>query len=151
MTYIEAPNPHGKFSFGSIFLAGGITDCPDWQSEVAAGLQDTDAMVYNPRRANFPMGDPFAGGQQIEWEHKALMGCFTILFWFPEETLCPIVLFELGAQSQLHKRLVVGTHPNYKRRFDVQHQLRLARPEVHVWDSLDDVIAEAKGCCDVSL
>ena len=43
----------------SVFLAGGITDCPDWQSEVIKYLRryeinnKLDLVVYNPRRKFF--------------------------------------------------------------------------------------------------
>ena len=48
--YVEAPNhiPHSgelpndpnDIDFLSIFLAGGITNCPDWQSDIKTKLKD---------------------------------------------------------------------------------------------------------------
>lgn len=118
-----------------LFLAGGITGCPDWQRTAANMLHvfgSNELAVLNPRRADFPMGDRMAGVQQIEWEHAALARADMVVFWFPRETLCPITLYELGVQNSGTKRLVVGVHAKYGRKLDVQAQTRLARPEVHV-------------------
>lgn len=63
------------------FLAGGITNCPDWQSEVIENLQKYDQkyqneldslVIFNPRRPNFPIDDPNASLQQITWEFQEL-------------------------------------------------------------------------------
>ena len=65
--------------------------------------------------------------------------CQGVSFWFPEETLCPITLYELGKIAMSNKVMFVGTHPNYKRRFDVIKQLQLVRPEIKVTDNLVDL------------
>src|SRR3954464_2254024 len=98
MRYIEAPAEWDGYG-PSVFLAGGITDCPDWQTEMVELLADTELNVLNPRRANFPIKDPGAAEAQISWEHRYLRRAGMISFWFPKETLCPIVLYELGAWS----------------------------------------------------
>ena len=140
--YIRPPE---EFAGGpSLFLAGGITGCPDWQAEVARLLADLPAALLNPRRDNFPADDPAAAGAQIEWEHHHLRRATALLFWFPCETLCPITLYELGAWSMTAKPLFVATHPDYKRRLDVQIQTRLARPEVTVAPSLAEVAGQAR-------
>lgn len=95
----------------------------------------------NPRRAHWDLNDPLAAGKQIQWEFDHLRRASAVLFWFPEETLCPITLFELGQWSALAaisgKKIFVGTHPNYKRRLDVEVQLRLILPSVAVVDNLE--------------
>jgi hypothetical protein len=116
----------------SLFLAGGITLCPDWQAEMIERLSATDLVLLNPRRPDFPIGDPSAARGQIEWEHEHLRLSTAILFWFPCETLCPIVLYELGAWSKTHKRLFLGVHPQYQRRQDVRIQTSLVRPEITI-------------------
>lgn len=55
-----------------------------------------------------------------------------ISFWFPSETICPIVLYELGAHSISTKPLVIGLDPEYKRRQDVEIQTKLVRPEIEI-------------------
>lgn len=145
MIYIEAPNSYEPRSLGeSIYLAGGITDCPDWQQEMVRLLSGTNLTLLNPRRSQFPMGDPNAAREQITWEHKALRNARSILFWFPHETLCPIVLYELGAWSMTDKPIFVGVHPEYKRRLDVEIQTELSRPEVKIVYSLNDLAEQVK-------
>lgn len=86
------------------------------------------------------MHDPNTADAQIRWEHHHLNTASAILFWFPCETLCPIVLYELGAWSYRNiKPLFVGTHPDYQRRQDVVIQTHLVRPEITVVFSLDDL------------
>lgn len=128
-----------------VFLAGGITNCPDWQSEAIAFLKmnqkssyrpGPSPTIFNPRRESFPIDDPAAGPQQVLWEYYALRAADIICFWFARGSLNPIVLFELGSHIQ-HKRIVVGADPEYARRRDVELQLRLARPALvlHSWHS----------------
>ena len=63
--YIEAPSDEPAKNDESIFLAGGISNCPDWQKEVAEEFEkDLDRLtVYNPRRKNFEM---FKGTAQFK-------------------------------------------------------------------------------------
>jgi hypothetical protein len=143
--YIEAPivAPF-KPSERTLFLAGGISGCPDWQREIVALLADTPLVLFNPRRADFPIHDPSAAEAQIAWEHEHLRRAEAILFWFPCETLNPIVLYELGAWSMTNKPLFVGVHPDYQRRQDVEIQTRLVRPDVHVVYALQSLADTVK-------
>lgn len=129
----------------TVFLAGGITGCPTWQRDLIALLGETSWTVLDPRRDPWP-DDPRAAEGQIAWEHRHLRRATLIAFWFPAETLCPISLYELGAWSMTAKPLAVGVHPLYARRFDVQAQTRLARPDVPLVDSLEG-LAEALRMC----
>jgi hypothetical protein len=123
-----------------LFLAGGISNCPNWQQVVLNGLKETDLIVLNPRREFY--STETSAREQIKWEYDALRTVSTVLFWFPEETLCPITLFELGVFSQKPDvKLVVGTHPNYARRLDVVEQLKWSRPEVEVVDNLSELLS----------
>ena len=133
MQYIEAPYPYPQYVLlKSIFLAGDITNCPDWQQQMVQLLHHTDYTLLNPRRKCFPISDPNASREQITWEHHALRDASVILCWFPCETLCPIVLYELGAWSMTEKPLYVGVHPQYARRTDIEIQTSLVRPEVKI-------------------
>lgn len=146
MRYIKCPDTlfHG-FNELTVFMAGGITGCPDWQDTFKALLSNEGNLVLvNPRRDDFDVRDPNASDAQIEWEHLHLTSCQAVSFWFPEETLCPITLFELGKIATGNKPIFVGAHPNYKRRFDVVKQLKLIRPEVVVKDNLVDLAETVK-------
>ena len=141
MIYIESPEQFVPMSEENVlFLAGGITGCPDWQQEIRERLRDTYWVLLNPRRKHFPIGDPGAALEQITWEYEHLRRTSAILFWFPCETICPIVLYELGAWSMTGKPLFVGVHPDYSRRRDVEIQTALARSDVSVVYSLEDLV-----------
>ena len=156
MYYCEAPLPVPNEAYlkPSVFLAGGITGCLNWQGEIRKLLADFDLTLLNPRRADFPMDDPDAAEAQILWEHQQLHAATAVSFWFPPETLCPITLFELGAwshwqgqrfdaetqtQTLCRKPIFVGAHPNYQRRQDILIQMKLQRPEVAVVSTLDEL------------
>jgi len=155
MNYIEAPQ---EFDLGgrAIFLAGGISDTDNWQSQLIRLLRGIDATILNPRRAHFPMGDPREGRRQIEWEFRHLAKADLLAFWFPRETLCPVALFELGICAAGSRALIVGAHPAYARRFDLEIQLRLRRPDMVVVDTIADLAAQitetlaVKGPCHES-
>jgi len=147
MQYVEAPDmwPEAdEDDYVKLFLAGGITNCPNWQKEMAEKLRDTELVILNPRREDFPIHDPNAAQAQIEWEFNALRAAEAIQFWFPKETLCPIVLYELGTWSMANKKIFVGTDLGYKRIQDVIIQTQLVRPEVLVTNSLSMLATQIK-------
>ncbi|MBI3334272.1 nucleoside 2-deoxyribosyltransferase domain-containing protein [Candidatus Pacearchaeota archaeon] len=141
--YIEAPEKYEGHEY-SLFMGGGISGCPDWQSDLASLLKDTSLTLLNPRRADFSLADQAASKMQIEWEFTHLKKADAILFWFPKETLCPITLYELGVWSASAKKLFIGTHPDYKRAFDVECQIQLARPEIEVVHDIQHLAAQVK-------
>lgn len=133
--YIEAPD-HEVFQFrDSLFLAGGISDCYDWQKDAVTALTHLSVVLVNPRRANFDISKPEEGVVQIKWESNYLSQCSQILFWFASETVCPITLFELGAALERRRnameydgnlqQLFIGAHKMYPRLLDVQVQSKL--------------------------
>lgn len=171
MQYIECPNLEAP-KHPSVFLAGGITDCPDWQSDIVKLIKDIDdndlisldkrekrlqhsITIFNPRRKQFPIDDPKSASEQIYWEYLMLIDADFISFWFPRETLCPIVLFELGNWLSSRKPIVIGIDPDYKRKLDVEIQTKLARTNIkicysivelakQIWQMGDDMIDDMK-------
>lgn len=135
MYYVEAPTRYSGEGL-SLFLAGGISGCVNWQSEMVHLLTKSDWVLLNPRRTDFPIDNPAAASAQIKWEYDHLRKASAILFWFPCETLCPITLYELGTWSMTNKPLFVGIHPDYQRIQDVEIQTALARPDVQIVYSL---------------
>ncbi len=119
----------------TIFFGGGISNCPDWQEELACRLPMSfafeDVVILNPRRANFDVGNESLLEEQIKWEFDHLRLADVLIFWFPKESLCPITLFELGKHLN-RKRLVVGCHPEYSRIKDLQFQLKLEREDLKI-------------------
>ena len=149
MEVVEAPRCPRWFSdenmADALFIAGGITDCPPWQDELIASLEDVDMTILNPRRERWPKNSNEAEiERQIKWEFKMLLKAPAVSFWFPKETVCPITLYELGRMAMTNKTLFVGTHPEYSRRLDVETQLSLVRPQVLVVHSLEGLSEEIR-------
>jgi hypothetical protein len=145
-TVFECPDRYKGWS-PSVFLAGGITGCPDWQAEAKANIiaKCPGLVILNPRRSSFDVKNENMHDEQIEWEHASLHQAKAILFWFPKETLCPITLYELGTWSALSKytgtKIFVGCDLGYTRRKDVETQLRLAiGPDFVVHSNLDRLL-----------
>jgi hypothetical protein len=159
--YVEAPTeiPHGCLGkYPRIFLAGGITGCPDWQANFVAQMKEWIAMIpenthiiiLNPRRAIFP-NDIEAVKQQITWEYRMLREANIVSFYFAEKQLQPIVMYELGATLQRYIldykhefRASIGIHPDYPRKFDVEYQTASIpmNHRINVSQSLDDLISD---------
>ena len=148
MEVIIAPNktnPYSDFKL-SVFLAGGITNCHDWQSEVIEYLKQyevnnkLDLRVYNPRRSSFNIetDDP---EEQIRWEYNNI-GSATIfsMYFCNSESDQPICMYELGmhlgrigyiADSSLslvyeNYNTIISVEDGYKRANDVIIQTKLA-------------------------
>jgi hypothetical protein len=139
MEYIEAPKNWTRLpGQPAVFLAGGITGCPDWQREIAEKLVMTNYAVLNPRRKDFPINDPSAAENQIRWEFEHLRKADVISFWFCKESIQPIALFELGAWSSLHKLIVIGVEPGYPREQDIYIQMALLGNK-RIVSNLDDL------------
>ena len=139
MNVITAPEPFPLLGGQPIvFLAGGITNCPNWQQEIINRLAGvTTGTLLNPRRPNFPINDPDAARAQITWEFNALARANIFSMWFCAGTSDqPICMYELGrhlalynAGHQLH-RVVIGIEPGYKREADVRIQTGLVNADL---------------------
>ena len=141
MRVIEAPNDIIlNDNEITCFLAGGITDCEDWQSKVIEYLEETiildDLVLLNPRRKTFDVTDKSASRKQIEWEFNALnnMDIFTMYF-ADSASVQPICMYELGRhlERMQHRfthdwrdRIFVGIEDGYSRLTDVVIQTGLA-------------------------
>ena len=161
---IKAPEVYSSIKYNlntypSLFMAGGISNCSDWQVELANKLDNENLVIFNPRRDDFNVLDPAMELEQIQWEHRYLREAQAVLFWFPKETLCPITLFELGATLERTRVVIdndyngydaypqtifIGTDPDYKRRRDVEIQTSLVLPGINIVDSIDGLASQVK-------
>ena len=129
------------------FLAGGITNCWEWQDKVINELKsysDTGALVVmNPRRPDFPINDPNAAPQQIMWEFYWLERCdiFSMYFAASEQSDQPICMYELGRNviAMQHRfpesymnRIVISCEDGYRRETDVKTQMNLALGQITI-------------------
>jgi hypothetical protein len=126
--YIEAPNNCKIENNFSVFLAGGISGCSNWQKEIVNHFKSYNLMtIINPRRKSFDISKKEETVKQICWEYNRLRESSCILFWFTDETLQPIALYELGAAlERALQPIIIGTDINYKRRDDILIQSKLS-------------------------
>jgi len=148
---VECPQEYKGSSTSTfkIFLAGGITNCPDWQAEIisriSSQVKNSSVTIFNPRRTRWKK-DEIKEEEQITWEHKYLQLVDLVVFWFPEETLCPIALYELGVcNAKRIDSIIIGYHRNYKRRTDVLIQSTLAGYKDNFYLTLDKLISRILG------
>jgi hypothetical protein len=128
MKIVTAPEKIERVGYDCVFMAGGISGTPDWQSEYLSLAQKSphlhEVQFFNPRRPNFDVKDPAMSDAQIKWEQYAMSISDLITFWFSPETTCPITLFELGCQlSRGDAEIIVGIHPDYVRKMDLKLQI----------------------------
>jgi hypothetical protein len=142
MKTIAAPQNYNSLRHKNaikVFIAGGITNCPDWQSTLISVLSkvdfgsEYDVVLFNPRRKDFDTSDPNAAAEQITWEYNRLRDADIICFWFSKGSLNPIVLYELGMWGNSRDEpIVIGCDSKYERKQDVIVQTSLADPNKKV-------------------
>jgi hypothetical protein len=153
----ENGNRIKSYTLPIIFLAGGITNCSEWQDEVIKQLEliNTNFIVCNPRRKNFPIDDSNAAQEQIEWEFNALEKCSIFTMYFDDSISDqPICFYELGRNIERMKqkfpadykdRIIITCNPNFKRQQDVIIQTHLALGEdFPIYNTLDEHIQRIK-------
>ena len=173
MKTITAPKKYkNKIGIPSLFLGGGISSCKLWQDKLIQELTDYNVTIYNPRRKDFDINNPKVSEEQIKWEHKYLHESNILVFYFAQETLCPITLFELGAALERNiyattkQDIIVYCEPEYSRKFDVELQIKLAIKNakalrlndcditddyfVSLHDNYDDFVDELKAIVDIA-
>lgn len=139
----ELPEDHNK----TIFLAGGITNCPQWQEKVIKELEmlepiNAHATVFNPRRKDFSFNNTYEVYQQIKWEFDRLeqMDIFSMYFC-DADSVQPICLYELGRNivrmqnrfpNDWKDRIVISIEPGYTRKDDVLIQMDLCAPGLFI-------------------
>ncbi len=137
---IQAPN-NEKIKYKSVFLAGGITNCNNWQLEVSNYLKVLNNItIINPRNNNFNILDNL---NQIKWEFNQLekMDIFSMYFCNSVSNQ-PICLYELGRNilkmqirfpNDWWERIVISIENGYQRELDVVEQLKLCAPKLRVF------------------
>lgn len=119
----------------TVFLAGGITGCRDWQQQVINDLfrmiskDDSQVVIYNPRRKKFNVNDQDMVEDQTTWEFQYLndVDIFSMYFVGGDQVQ-PIRLYELGryVKNAFDYGQVIGVEKDYIRDYDVVMQVALA-------------------------
>jgi hypothetical protein len=128
--------------FTSVFLAGGITNCKEWQKEVIEELEFDEITIYNPRQEHFDITDKNVSFNQIVWEFERLeqMDIFSMYFC-NDNSDQPICMYELGRNvvrmqnrfpNDWEKRIVISVEDGYKRKQDVIIQMELCASKIFV-------------------
>ena len=144
-----------------LFLAGGITNCPNWQEDVIKYLEPLRGdrlIVLNPRREyTFPVHDSSEVYRQIEWEFDALEKADIFSMYFCSgESDQPICMYELGRNivrmqmkypSDWQHRIIISVEKGYSRKADVLIQTELAtdnkvKVNTVYYDNLREIHAE---------
>jgi hypothetical protein len=159
MKALIAPNKELlPYTVRTLFLAGGISNCGDWQSYVIEKLDNLNIFIINPRReGSIDRKDMVISTEQIKWEEHYLREAKEVLFWFPKTSVCPIALFELGKALGRqtcwdaccgclynHQSIYIGCDPEYDRIVDVKIQVSLVNPEIKIASSIDELIEQVK-------
>lgn len=138
---ITAPSIENA-KFISIFLAGGITNCENWQKEIIKELEFEDITIFNPRQKNFDINDNSASIKQITWEFERLeqMDIFSMYFCNSSSDQ-PICMYELGRNiirmqnrfpNDWQDRIIISVENGYKRSQDVIIQTALCASHLFV-------------------
>lgn len=139
MQLITAPQSYTKYVGDiSVFLAGPVTTCEDWQNQVVMAFQneDDDLILINPRRDSFDINKKEETRKQIEWEFNMIELCDIFSMYFcGGESVQPISMYELGRNlvrmqqrfpSDWRHRIVITVDPKYEKFNDVVTQVHLA-------------------------
>lgn len=119
------------------FLAGGISNCENWQTQVIKELSKynlPNLVLINPRRSYFDANN-FDNEEQIKWEFNQLEKADIFSMYFCNSvSVQPICMYELGRNLLLmqHKfknwknRIIITIEDGYSRKSDVEIQSALA-------------------------
>jgi hypothetical protein len=128
----------------TIYLAGGIANCSDWQKKMIKLLRETNVNAFNPRDGNYVISDAEEYLNRVRYNRAKLDASEAVLLWFPKEQLTPVALLELGSVVASSKPVFIGIDPGYPRQIDVEIQTKLARPEIDIVYSLEDLAEQVR-------
>ena len=123
-----------------VFLAGGITNCEEWQKIVINYFKENwkherGIIFLNPRRDSFDVTNPDATLEQIKWEFKYLShrNVAFSMYFADSDSSQPICFYEMGRAVGMatnkhfqSKKLFIATNNKFFRKEDVLIQGKLA-------------------------
>ena len=146
---LQSPNeyiPDEKKEKILIFLAGGITNCSNWQKSLIDIFSFTltekeylsNILFINPRRKNsISFNNEEEIIKQIKWEFKYLNQCDLFTMFFDDTKLSdqPICFYELGKylsqfqniyKNNYDEHIIISYKKGFKRTLDLKIQVDLA-------------------------
>ena len=145
---LQSPNeyiPEGKKDKILIFLAGGITNCSNWQKTLIENFSLTlkekeyisNILFINPRReSSISFKNEEEIIKQIKWEFKYLNQCDLFTMFFDDTKLSdqPICFYELGKYlnqfqniyKNYDEHIIISYKKGFKRTLDLKIQVDLA-------------------------
>ena len=132
-----------------VFLAGGITNCWNWQKPMAVLvsyylematpltwlIDNPPFVIASPRRETGFSHEGNMAIRQIRWEHKALASSYTKSYYFTRDAMQPISLLELGKHLANPKDIFIAIEDGYCRQLDVRVQSDLALRQAGEYDN----------------
>ena len=99
------------------------------------------------------MNDPKEEYTQIKWEYDHLKSSSILVFWFSRGSINPIALYELGlwVNARPETAAFVGVDTQYQRARDVIIQTKLARPDIVISRSLQELTRQIEKYLDSTL
>lgn len=126
-----------------LFLIGNIYDCEDWQSYVIKELINIPNLTIYSNRVKNKIEDKKTREQYLVWEFNHLREADLIIFWFSGGFSVIDIFYELGMHgNSTDTPIMIGIDPKYERKQDVIIQTSLARPEVPIFNSMQDMIED---------
>ncbi len=123
----------------AVFLAGGITNCEDWQKEVIEYFKSlpeektNHLVIFNPRRDKWPKNsDVEEVRRQINWEADYInkSNIFSMYFTNTDKSDQPICFYELGRYARGND--VISYQEGFKRALDVDFQMEILCPTMRI-------------------
>lgn len=129
--------------YRSVFLAGGITNCKEWQKDVIEELEfEENISIFNPRQEHFDITDKNASFKQISWEFERLEQIDIFSMYFCNDNSDqPICMYELGRNilrmqnrfpNDWENKIIISIEEGYKRESDVIIQTQLCAPKLFI-------------------
>lgn len=146
-TVVVSPGAIPQDHRPKVFLAGSIDmgKAADWQNALIAALDGTDAVILNPRRADWnrawkPELADAHFAQQVNWELSALEQADIIVMYLAPGSQSPVSLLELGLHARSGK-LIVLCPEGYWRKGNVDAvAARYPVAQVATMDALVDAV-----------
>ena len=156
---VKAPNKcvdHTTSHPFTLFLAGSIEmgAAENWQEKFVAlitermkdVLEGWELVIYNPRRDDFDVSQEQSASnpyfaEQVNWELDNLYQSELHIFWFADDTLSPITLYEFGKHTNdgsFRMEPLVGCGPRYKRRGNLE--IIAQREYIHLYSTIEEMV-----------